>query len=548
MLAGELGNLADERLTALALDLAVDAAAHGQLSTWIPAGAIVVDTAPPEAGSTRGESHLVACAHAARARRIVYVSSTGVYPPGDGSWTDEDAPVGPTSDQGRARLAAESEIIEGARACGVEAVALRAAGIYGPGRGVPTRLHLGNYRIIGDGDTFVCRIHVDDLVTIVLAAATVPSLPRAVYNVADDEPETSRVYAYAVADILGVPPPPSVPASAVEPWVATMMRANRRIANRRVKEEARGGARVSELARRSVAGHGRGGNPRRRGTLGPEPAVIPRSVSRRSPAPSLPPAPRMRACPGHGRAPWTGAARPAGLRGCCCTCANRDWPARQRTRSGATAASESRGPSCTGARGVSTTVRTLLHRCKRRFHNCADPLAPVQEAFPQLCGPSCTGARGVSTTARTLLHRCKRRFHNCADPLAPVQEAFPQLCGPSCTGARASPQTGELDCTAAAASPQTGELDCTAAGASPQISSDGAEALRGPGSPTAPTFSARRSDHRPCRGHDAHRLRAAQRACDPASGPPSRVADVKQRDSVQITSKALAPVVKSSRA
>jgi nucleoside-diphosphate-sugar epimerase len=235
-LAGELGHLADERLTALALDLAADGA-YGQLSTWMPAGAIIVDAAPPAAGSTAGESHLVACAHATRAQRIVYVSSTGVYPPGDGSWTDEDAPVGPTSDQGRARLAAEREILGGARSRGIEAVTLRAAGIYGPGRGVPTRLHLGNYRIIGDGDTFVCRIHVDDLVTIILAAATVPSLPRAVYNVADDEPETSRNYAYAVADILGVPRPPSVPASAVEPWVATMMRANRRIANRRVKEE-----------------------------------------------------------------------------------------------------------------------------------------------------------------------------------------------------------------------------------------------------------------------------------------------------------------------
>lgn len=236
MLAGEIGDLAGGRLQALALDLAADGA-DGQLSTWMPAGAILVDAAPPAAGSTDGEARLVTCAHATGARRIVYVSSTGVYPPGDGSWTDEDAPVGPTSDQGRARLAAESEILERARACGIEAVALRAAGIYGPGRGVPTRLHLGNYRIIGDGDTFVCRIHVDDLVTIILAAAMAPALPRAVYNVADDEPETSRSYAYAVADILGVPRPPSVPPSAVDPWVATMMRANRRIANGRVKEE-----------------------------------------------------------------------------------------------------------------------------------------------------------------------------------------------------------------------------------------------------------------------------------------------------------------------
>lgn len=248
-LAAELGPVAGGRLATMALDLAAlatlatpaapaDAAAGepGQLATWL-AGAILVDAAPPVPGNARGEAHLVACAAAADARRIVYISSTGVYPPGDGSWTDEDAPVGPASDQGQARLAAENAILDGARASAIEAVSLRAAGIYGPGRGVPTRLHQGTYRIIGDGDTFVSRIHVDDLVAVILAAATVPLLPRPVYNVADDEPETSRAYAYAVADILGVPRPPSVPVSAVDPWIAAMMRANRRISNQRLKQE-----------------------------------------------------------------------------------------------------------------------------------------------------------------------------------------------------------------------------------------------------------------------------------------------------------------------
>ncbi|HWN71244.1 MAG TPA: NAD-dependent epimerase/dehydratase family protein, partial [Haliangium sp.] len=205
-LGAELGGLARGRLATMALDLASlaspaslatpadvapDAGAQQrQLTAWLPADAILVDAAPPVPGDTRGETHLVACARAARVRRIVYISSTGVYPPGDGSWTDEDAPVGPASDQGQARLAAENALLEGARASAIEAVSLRVAGIYGPGRGVPTRLHQGTYRIVGDGDTFVSRIHVDDLVEVILAAATVPSLPRAVYNVADDEPET----------------------------------------------------------------------------------------------------------------------------------------------------------------------------------------------------------------------------------------------------------------------------------------------------------------------------------------------------------------------
>lgn len=241
-LAAELEALGDAgaSLSVCALDLAdlaADAAAHGRLQGWLPAGAVIVVAAPPGPGGTAGEAHVLACARAAAARRVVYVSSTGVYPPGDGSWVDEHSPVGPASDRGRARLAAETAILEGARSHGLEAVALRVAGIYGPGRGVPTRLHQGTYRIIGNGDTWVSRVHVDDLVSILVAAGVAQSLPRAVYNVADHEPETSRVYADAVADILGVPRPPSVPLSAVDPWIATMMSANRRITSQHLARD-----------------------------------------------------------------------------------------------------------------------------------------------------------------------------------------------------------------------------------------------------------------------------------------------------------------------
>lgn len=207
------------------------------LAHWMPSGAIVVDLVPPVLGSIAGEGRLLAAAQASGARRVVYISSTGVYPPGDGSWVDEDSPVGSTTGRGSSRLAAETLMIEGARERGIQCVALRVAGIYGPGRGVPTRLHAGTYRIVGAGDTYVSRIHVDDLVSVILAAGSIPDLPRAIYNVADDEPETSRIYADAVADLLGVARPPSVPTSAVDPWVAAMMGANRRIANRRMKQE-----------------------------------------------------------------------------------------------------------------------------------------------------------------------------------------------------------------------------------------------------------------------------------------------------------------------
>lgn len=218
-------------------DLAQDEQAAAELAAWLPRGAVVVHTAPPGDSSPASERALVRCAHAAGARRIVYLSSTGVYPTGDGSWIDEDAPATPESEHGRARLAAESALLGEAERLAVSAVALRASGIYGPGRGVHARLLAGNYRIIGSGDTYVNRIHVDDLVQVIMAAALIPTLPRTVYNVADDEPVSSRAHAGAVADILGLPHPPALPESEAPPRLLAMLGANRRIRNQRLQSE-----------------------------------------------------------------------------------------------------------------------------------------------------------------------------------------------------------------------------------------------------------------------------------------------------------------------
>ncbi|MCG8420700.1 MAG: NAD-dependent epimerase/dehydratase family protein [Proteobacteria bacterium] len=213
------------------------AGAAETVADWIPRGSLLVHSAPPSQSGPMGERAVVAACAASGVSRIVYISSTGVYPPGDGSWVDEDAAVGPASDRGKARLAAESALLQAARERDIPAVSLRAAGIYGPGRGVHARLYAGTFRVIGAGDTYVNRIHVDDLVSSVVAAALISELPRAIYNVADDRPETSRVHANSVADILGLPRPPAVPASEVHPRVAAMLGANRRIRNDRLKSE-----------------------------------------------------------------------------------------------------------------------------------------------------------------------------------------------------------------------------------------------------------------------------------------------------------------------
>lgn len=187
-----------------------------------PTDAIVVCLAPP-GDDPAGEVSLLA-----GARRLVYVSSTGVYGPGNGAWVDESWPCEPVTSLGRARMLAEAALPPGA-------VALRVAGIYGPGRGLVDRIRAGTYRILGDGRTHVSRIHVDDLVeAIIRAARSVASGP---VNVSDDDPAPIGEVADAIASQLGVAPPERIDASTVDPEVAGMLLADRRIDNTRMKRD-----------------------------------------------------------------------------------------------------------------------------------------------------------------------------------------------------------------------------------------------------------------------------------------------------------------------
>jgi len=198
----------------------------GHANEPAPAGAIVVCLAPPSGEPHAEIANLVKLA--AEAAKLIYVSSTGVYAPGGGAWVDEHWPLAPSTVSGTARLAAE-------RALPATAIILRAAGIYGPGRGIAERLRAGTYRIVGDGSAHVSRIHVDDLVeAIIRAGASTLSGP---INCADDDPAAIGELADRIAAKLGVAPPPRVAPESVGPEIAGMLTADRRIANARMKQE-----------------------------------------------------------------------------------------------------------------------------------------------------------------------------------------------------------------------------------------------------------------------------------------------------------------------
>lgn len=153
-----------------------------------------------------------------------YLSSTGVYGDTGGAWVDEGAAIG--GGRRGARAAADAAWLAlGARV-------FRLPGIYGPGRSALDRVREGRaHRVDMPGQVF-SRVHVDDIVSGVVAGMDGP--PGA-YNLADDAPcAQNEVVAFA-ARLLGRDPPPFVALDELPPAAQGFYAENRRVANGRAK-------------------------------------------------------------------------------------------------------------------------------------------------------------------------------------------------------------------------------------------------------------------------------------------------------------------------
>lgn len=167
-------------------------------------------------------------------RKVVYLSTIGVYGDHGGAWVDESTPPQGTLDRNRMRIAAEQAWTD---ATGGDAAILRLAGIYGPGRNALATLRAGTARrIIKPGQIFN-RIHVDDIAGAIMAA--VHHRGGGIWNVCDDEPAPPQdVIAYA-AQLMGVAPPPEEVFATAE--MSAMARSfyasSARVSNAKLKRE-----------------------------------------------------------------------------------------------------------------------------------------------------------------------------------------------------------------------------------------------------------------------------------------------------------------------
>ncbi len=171
---------------------------------------------------------------------IGYLSTTGVYGDTLGKPVDESSPLNPTSERSRQRADAEAAWLALARGNGLPVHVFRLAGIYGPGRSALDQVRAGAARRIDKPDHLFSRIHVDDIAVVLRASMARPN-PGAVYNVCDDEPAAAADVVAFACELLGVAPPPAVAFEearmTMSPMALSFWRDNRRVANRRIRDE-----------------------------------------------------------------------------------------------------------------------------------------------------------------------------------------------------------------------------------------------------------------------------------------------------------------------
>lgn len=161
------------------------------------------------------------------ARWIGYLSSTGVYGDTDGAWVDETAPV-------RGRRESRNSADRDWQALVPHARIFRLPGIYGPGRSALERVREGKAHRIDLPDQVFSRIHVDDIVSAVIASFDGPA---GIFNLSDDLPCSQNCVIETACALLGREPPPLSPlnAAGLSREALAFYTENRRVSSGRAK-------------------------------------------------------------------------------------------------------------------------------------------------------------------------------------------------------------------------------------------------------------------------------------------------------------------------
>jgi len=173
-------------------------------------------------------------------KRLVYISTSGVYGDCSGEWVNETRPMNAQNPRAQRRADAERQIRNWSRRNRVNASILRVPGIYASDRLPLGRLQKAMPAIIDQEDSYTNHIHADDLANICVAALKCGK-PCRVYHACDDSQLKMGDYFDLVADAYGLPHVPRVTReeaqSLLPESLLSFMNESRRLSNRRMKRE-----------------------------------------------------------------------------------------------------------------------------------------------------------------------------------------------------------------------------------------------------------------------------------------------------------------------
>jgi len=172
-------------------------------------------------------------------RRLIYVSTTGVYGDHRGGRVSEVTPVNPQSDRAHRRVDAEHALRIWALQHGVTLTILRVPGIYAADRLPLERLHARTPALLPAEDGYSNHIHGDDLGRLI-CAAVFHGKPQRIMNASDGDEIKMGEYFDQVADAFGLERAPRLPLvklqEVLSPMQRSFMRESRRVSNARLHE------------------------------------------------------------------------------------------------------------------------------------------------------------------------------------------------------------------------------------------------------------------------------------------------------------------------
>jgi nucleoside-diphosphate-sugar epimerase len=203
----------------------------------------VLHLAPPPgegAVDSRTRNLLSTLSRGALPKRIVYISTSGVYGDCSGAWVSETHPLKAMNARAQRRVDAENQIRMWAKRNGVRASILRVPGIYAADRLPLKRIRQGTPGIVADEDSYTNHIHADDLARIIVSTL-LRGQPCRVYHSSDDSQLKMGEYFDSVADAFGLPRVARVSRAEAQrvlsPVMLSFMNESRRLDNRRMKHE-----------------------------------------------------------------------------------------------------------------------------------------------------------------------------------------------------------------------------------------------------------------------------------------------------------------------